>query len=277
MTAFRDLTGQKFGRLTVLSRAPNDKRGKVHWHCMCEDGNLVDVGRAELISGDTKSCGCLHRELTVQRDRERAKHGHCRQHRVTPEYKAWRSMKDRCLNPNHPKFKDWGGRGITIYPPWIDDFEAFFAYMGPKPSPQHSIDRWPDRDGNYVPGNVRWATPREQQNNRRDNVIVQLPDGRDVTRTQLSRELGLPDRKLKTFVNDAERSIARGATAPTEQATRVGIQITLWMLLADMLRGHPDPPQAARDFARLVRGKAEDVAVAHDRRPAPGGGADDRS
>jgi hypothetical protein len=165
-------------------------------------------------------------------------------------------MKDRVLNPNHPHFKDWGGRGITIYQPWIDDFEAFFAYIGPRPSPRHSLDRWPDRNGNYEPGNVRWATPREQQNNRRDNIIVPLPDGRDVTRTQLSRELGLPDRKLKTFVNDAKRSIDRGATAPAEQATRVGIQITFWMLLADMLRG-PDPPQAARDFARFVRGKDE--------------------
>jgi len=85
----------------------------------------------------------------------------------TQEYNSWYAMKDRCLNPNSSNYPNWGGRGITIYQPWVDDFTAFLAHVGLRPSPQHSLDRWPDKNGNYEPGNVRWATKLEQTENRR--------------------------------------------------------------------------------------------------------------
>lgn len=86
--------------------------------------------------------------------------------KATPEYNSWTNMKQRCLNPNSKAYKYYGGRGITIHPEWVNDFKAFYAYVGDKPSPSHSIDRI-NNDGNYEPGNVRWATKREQVSNRR--------------------------------------------------------------------------------------------------------------
>jgi hypothetical protein len=85
----------------------------------------------------------------------------------THEYKAWISMKDRCLNSKSRNYPGWGGRGITVHPAWIHDFQVFYAYVGPKPTSQHSLDRFPDMNGNYEPGNVRWATKLEQTKNRR--------------------------------------------------------------------------------------------------------------
>lgn len=90
------------------------------------------------------------------------KHGLIRR----PEYNVWSAMKDRCLNPNGSNYPNWGGRGITIYAPWVNDFVAFFEYIGPRPTVQHSLDRI-DNDGNYEPGNVRWATRKEQRANQR--------------------------------------------------------------------------------------------------------------
>ena len=86
--------------------------------------------------------------------------------RYSAEYSTWRSIKKRCTVKSHPNFFRYGGRGITICPEWADDFMAFFAYVGKRPSPSHSIDRWPNADGNYEPGNVRWATKLEQSRHR---------------------------------------------------------------------------------------------------------------
>jgi hypothetical protein len=88
----------------------------------------------------------------------------------TPEYKAWSAMKTRCLNESNPNYPRWGGRGITIYQPWVDDFMAFYSYIGPKPGPTYSLDRYPNNDGGYEPGNVRWASKRQQSENRGEFV-----------------------------------------------------------------------------------------------------------
>lgn len=85
----------------------------------------------------------------------------------TPEYKCWISVKSRCFNPKHTSYSDYGGRGIGVHPEWVDDFKAFYDHVGPRPSPLHSLDRYPDNDGDYEPGNVRWATIAEQNVNRR--------------------------------------------------------------------------------------------------------------
>jgi hypothetical protein len=98
-------------------------------------------------------------------------------------------MKNRCHNPANKDFSDYGGRGIIVCKRWRDSFENFFADMGPRPSPKHSLDRYPDNDGNYEPKNVRWATPRQQHQNTRYNRIIRF-DGRQQWATAWAQELG---------------------------------------------------------------------------------------
>lgn len=99
----------------------------------------------------------------------RTTHGYASGSNKTPEYRIWSAIKKRCLRETDPAYSDYGGRGITIHPAWANDFAAFLAYVGPRPSKKHSIDRYPDNDGNYEPGNVRWATQKEQCRNTRAN------------------------------------------------------------------------------------------------------------
>jgi hypothetical protein len=185
------------------------------------------------------------------------KHGHARTGNQSPEYMAWSNMKDRCLNPKHPQFHVWGGRGITVCDRWFNGksgFECFLADMGPKPEPkdEYEIDRI-NPNGIYEPGNCQWATELEAAVNTRRTHRISLPDGRIVARSGFSRLLGLPEMKLNGVLHRAKKRITDGASLQ-EETTKVGIQVTFWMLLADMLKG-PDPPQAARDFARFVSGK----------------------
>lgn len=157
-----ELVGQTFGKLTIISEAERDKRKDIFWLCKCECGKETTTRGVHLTKGLTKSCGCLIRELNVQKWTT-----HGESHR-TPEWRAWQNMKARCTNPKIKQWKDYGGRGISVCPEWGDSYEAFLAYVGRKPSPQHSLDRFPNNDGNYEPGNVRWATTKEQVNNRRN-------------------------------------------------------------------------------------------------------------
>src|SRR5437879_3420126 len=117
-------------------------------------------------------------------------HGHSRNRQLTPEYRAWQAMKTRCLNPNSKVYKHYGGRGIRIYDPWIDSFESFFAYVGRKPSPKHSLDRI-NGDGDYRPGNVRWATQREQTSHTRQNRLITYR-GRTFPIIEWARRLKIP-------------------------------------------------------------------------------------
>lgn len=103
-------------------------------------------------------------------------------------------MKTRCLNPNSVNFKDYGGRGIEVCDRWLA-FENFIADVGPRPSPKHSLDRYPDKNGNYEPGNVRWALPEEQQNNRRNTVLVTI-DGKATPLAEVCRDRGLRLRSI---------------------------------------------------------------------------------
>lgn len=162
MTRLIDLTGQRFGRLTVIERAPSAGRHP-RWLCECECGASIVAYGSNLKRGRTQSCGCLHREGAAAMMLARRTHQRTR----TPEWWTWQSMKQRCLNPNHAAYRHYGGRGILIHPAWIRSFEAFYAYVGDRPSPNHSLDRI-DNDGNYEPGNVRWATIVQQNNNSRN-------------------------------------------------------------------------------------------------------------
>ena len=106
-----------------------------------------------------------------------------------PEYVLWVQMKQRTGNPNSKDYPEYGGRGITMYPPWVASYEAFFAYIGRRPSPKHSMDRI-DNGGNYEPGNVRWASPIEQARNKRNNKVLSA-FGRTQTVTEWANELGI--------------------------------------------------------------------------------------
>ena len=160
-----DLTGQRFGRLLVMSRGANLGR-RAGWLCQCDCGSTCSVSTMALRSARTRSCGCL------RQDGPRAantRHGHAAADR-TRTYRSWRSMIDRCTNQNDRGWKYWGGRGVTITPRWLQ-FEGFLADMGERPEGM-TLDRFPDRNGNYEPGNVRWATAKQQANNRRSAVIA---------------------------------------------------------------------------------------------------------
>lgn len=161
-----DLTAEVFGRWKVVSYAGGRK-----WNCLCECGQRRRARRDHLTVGASRSCGCLHAELAAAR---RLTHGCARTKKHSPEYRAWANAKDRCFNPNTRNYASYGGRGITMCDEWAYSFAAFLAAIGPRPSPQHSLDRYPNNDGHYEPGNVRWATRAQQGRNLRTNRILQV-------------------------------------------------------------------------------------------------------
>lgn len=160
---FKDLSKLKIGRWTVSHCVGKSKRGTPIWRCDCECGNSKDVLASNLRAGCSKSCGCLIKEITSKRSKT---HGE----RNSPEYATWQGMKNRCLNQGCDQFHNYGGRGIKVCERW-SSFSNFLSDMGRKPSAKHSIDRL-NVDGDYCPDNCRWATSKEQQNNRRNNKLL---------------------------------------------------------------------------------------------------------
>lgn len=184
-----DLTGQKFGKLTVISEAP--KRGKhCHWNCVCECGNKRVVRTNNLRMGTSKSCGCVNpRNFNTDRvlDPRTGK-------MVRPDgYHSWKAIQSRCYTKSNLSYADYGGRGITVCDRWRGPggLANFLSDMGTKPTPLHSVERV-NPNGNYCPENCVWADKTEQSNNRRGlNWITH--NGRTMTITQWNRELGLAE------------------------------------------------------------------------------------
>lgn len=178
-----DLTGQTFGKLTVLSCTV--PRGKRAWLCRCDCGVEKEVGQEYLLRSPCPSCGCEDR----RRKSERATtHGAAAGQDFSLSYWTWRGMKSRCYVQSDSMFRYYGGRGITICPRWLT-FTSFIADMGERPSRAHTIERI-DTDGNYEPGNCRWATRTEQMRNMRRNVYVETPEGRMLA-ADLARHFGI--------------------------------------------------------------------------------------
>lgn len=175
----RNIAGLRFGKLTAISEAGLYQSRRVTWLCRCDCGEETVVRGDCLRSGVTKSCGCNRRELPTT-------HGLT----LSPEYNSWCSMKGRCLNANDQEAHNYSQRGITVCDRWLNSFEAFYEDMGPRPSPSHSLDRHPDKNGNYEPGNCRWATATEQVRNRRVTVMVSV-GGKDVSLAEAALRAGV--------------------------------------------------------------------------------------
>lgn len=162
-----NLTGQRLGRLVAL--VPTRYQNKIAWECLCDCGNLTVILTDSLRSNCTHSCGCLNKELLSERNTtQRTAHGLTKH----PLFIVWHAINLRCGNPKNTSYNNYGGRGITIYPEWRHDFQAFYDYVIKLPNcgkKGYSLDRI-DNDGNYEPGNLKYSTLKEQHRNTRRNI-----------------------------------------------------------------------------------------------------------
>lgn len=153
-----DIAGQKRHSLTAVRPVGLAPGQRAWWLFLCDCGKEIEASRDHFMQGNKKSCGCRRRRYTLAGDRELKKY--------MPEYNIWHCMRRRCYSPADKRYADYGGRGIRVYSRWLNSFEAFLADVGRRPGPEYTIDRI-DNDGNYEPGNVRWATAIEQRANQR--------------------------------------------------------------------------------------------------------------
>lgn len=170
--------GQQIGDLTIreieIRKGPNSV---LHARCLCRCGRESAIIYGRLRIGHCGACGRRWRtDPNAKRHRS--------------EYMIWVDMRRRCNNPKRKGYRDYGGRGIRVCEQWNKSFEAFFADMGPRPSPGHSLDRYPNNDGNYEPGNVRWATDQQQGVNKRKNRFLEF-EGLRLTVSEWAVRKGL--------------------------------------------------------------------------------------
>ena len=196
--------GDVFGRLTVL-RDDVERRG--FWICRCTCGNTKSVCRADVRLGKINSCGCIRKEQLAARNKRNATHGMF----GTPTYSTWSSMIARCENPHNASYKDYGARGITVCQAWRESFEVFFADMGLKPEGL-TLER-KDNEGNYTPENCKWATTKEQNNNRRSSRSLTY-NGETMTFAQWAERTGIPLSTLCKRLNAYGFTVEQALTKP---------------------------------------------------------------
>ncbi len=183
---FANLAGAEFGKLTVLNHV-----GGGVWECACKCGKTCRVGSTFLKKGRTKSCGCYRKQILRTFP---YKHGHARNKNQSNEYKSWCSMLSRCYKKSDVAYKRYGGSGIRVCEEWKDSFEKFLEDMGAKPTKKHQLDRIDGSKG-YCKENCRWATSKQQNNNKSNNVFVTF-NGATLTVAQWSEKTGIPAAKL---------------------------------------------------------------------------------
>lgn len=210
MGAFIDLTGQKFGRLTVIERAKDhiqtNGRHIVCWLCKCECGNTCEVRSADLKRGATVSCGCYGKE---QRLKASTKH----QHTHTKLYSVWSGMIQRCTNSKARNYHNYGGKGITVCDEWLHDFQAFYDWaMASGYADNLTIDRIDNNKG-YSPDNCRWATRIEQNNNTSRNHLITY-NGKTQTIAQWAREYNIPYKRFCQRINQSHWNIEKALNTP---------------------------------------------------------------
>ncbi len=189
----KQIVGKKFGHLLVLEylgyyTKPSGSTVQCVL-CICDCGNTRKCEPYLLLTNQLKSCGCQSDRMGAEK---RVKHGCARSDKDTIEYKAWLSMTQRCYTSTTIEFKNYGGRGIIVCDRWRDSngFINFLSDMGLKPSAKHSLDRYPDTNGNYEPNNCRWATREQQANNTTRNKYF-IINGEKITQAQAMRKYNL--------------------------------------------------------------------------------------
>jgi hypothetical protein len=182
MPAPLNLVNQKFGRLLVIAKADNPKKHSSRWLCLCDCGVYKNTSGYLLTSQQTKSCGCLRKEVTSA---QFTKH----KFSATPIYRVWQGMKKRCNYPGDVGWENYGGRGITVCAQWQESFETFLEDVGKPPFPRAQLDRI-DNGGNYEPNNVHWVTNQQNSINRRNSVQFTY-NGLTLHVQEWSKKLGI--------------------------------------------------------------------------------------
>lgn len=173
--------GDVFGRLTLIKASVIRVSGAKTWECICSCGEKKIVALKSLVAGRTKSCGCLKRDTTGALKKKHGATG-------TPEYAIWKSMKQRCCNPNNKAFPNYGGRGIDISPEWLESFAAFISDMGHRPHVDSTLERMDNYKG-YSKENCIWASRAAQLENRRNTILV-IREGKSFSPKGLATFLG---------------------------------------------------------------------------------------
>ncbi len=208
-----DWTGKIFGRLSVLAEVPERRQGAVMCSCLCVCGNETVVSRGSLKCGGVTSCGCAFTDALTT-------HGDSGSY----EYDTWCRLKNRCHNPNTPRFKDYGARGIEVCERWKSDYPAFLSDVGRKPEWADSLERI-DNDKGYSPDNCKWATRTEQARNTRVSRTLTFR-GREKTMAEWAEWTGLVRETIRDRIDKLGWNVERALTTNTRRfVTKISLSI----------------------------------------------------